>query len=233
MTVYSRPVTQLRALPSLVLFLFILTMSVSLGNAMAAKKAVLISSFSGLSSSHFAQLVQALRPIDTQQNNNNKLLYVPTASYSKPLENTRSPGDYRRRCRYDAKQKAEFVRNVLGFDSVEMLEIDHADMTPTKIRDAVEEAGCIYVAGGNTFYLQKHIIRSQFWEGIKSSLERGCIYIGQSAGAIVAGPTIETAYWKGKLMLQVLTVDILAIRCYSNSVLIPLYPSSFAKSFCT
>jgi magnesium-dependent phosphatase 1 len=42
-----------------------------------------------------------------------------------------------------------------------------------------------------------HILRTKFWELAEKSLSRGCIYLGCSAGAIVAGRSISTAYWKG------------------------------------
>ena len=51
--------------------------------------------------------------------------------------------------------------------------------------------------GGNTFYLQKHIQLTKFWSVVDPILKKGCAYIGASAGAIVAGQSIKTAYWKG------------------------------------
>jgi peptidase E len=33
----------------------------------------------------------------------------------------------------------------------------------------------IYVDGGNTFYLQRHIIESSFWDAIDSNLKEGSL----------------------------------------------------------
>merc|ERR1711916_77262 len=37
----------------------------------------------------------------------------------------------------------------------------------------------------------------RFWDLLKDPLHKGMVYMGASAGAIVAGQTIKTAYWKG------------------------------------
>jgi len=54
----------------------------------------------------------------------------------------------------------------------------------------------IYVQGGNTFYLLKQMRKSGFDKIIRKLLRKGIVYIGVSAGSIVAGKTIETSNWK-------------------------------------
>lgn len=49
----------------------------------------------------------------------------------------------------------------------------------------------IYVTGGNSFYLLDVIKKSGFDKLLPSLLEKGIMYLGESAGAIVLGPTIE------------------------------------------
>jgi dipeptidase E len=51
---------------------------------------------------------------------------------------------------------------------------------------------CLYVCGGNTFYLLKKLKDSQSDIVIKNWVKNGSIYIGVSAGSIVAGPDIKT-----------------------------------------
>ncbi|HLD04600.1 MAG TPA: Type 1 glutamine amidotransferase-like domain-containing protein [Candidatus Nanoarchaeia archaeon] len=55
----------------------------------------------------------------------------------------------------------------------------------------------IYVNGGNTFYLLDWVRKSGFDRFIEPLLNMGKIYVGVSAGSIIAGPTIEVASWKG------------------------------------
>ena len=81
-----------------------------------------------------------------------------------------------------------------------ILELDSPTiLSDREITSALENSQIVYVDGGNTFYLQYHMIRTGFWTAMKQHLKAtaNCIYIGASAGAIVAGNSIETAYWKG------------------------------------
>ena len=57
----------------------------------------------------------------------------------------------------------------------------------------------VYVEGGNTFWL-RHCIEKGDWAGLLADSCTGpdaATYVGKSAGAIVAGGTVETACWKG------------------------------------
>ena len=59
------------------------------------------------------------------------------------------------------------------------------------------DAGCIWVNGGNTFYLWHHLKASGVDQLVKDRVkEGGALFVGQSAGAIIAGKSIETAFWK-------------------------------------
>ncbi|KKW18085.1 MAG: hypothetical protein UY60_C0022G0003 [Parcubacteria group bacterium GW2011_GWB1_50_9] len=51
----------------------------------------------------------------------------------------------------------------------------------------------IYVCGGNTFKLLKCAREANFKDAIEKLLERGGVYIGVSAGAIILAPTIQIA----------------------------------------
>lgn len=105
-----------------------------------------------------------------------------------------------RRCRYDARQKIKELSTQLSqyLNSCSILELDSIDCNEENIKNLLSGPSIIYVDGGNTFYLQKHILSSQFWKPIMNHLkDSNSIYIGVSAGAIVAGKSIKTAYWKG------------------------------------
>lgn len=81
----------------------------------------------------------------------------------------------------------------LGFN---VEDIDIKGKTEKDLRKILAGKDVIYVQGGNTFYLLKYIRESGFDKVIKDLINKGVIYIGVSAGSIVAGPTIETAGWK-------------------------------------
>lgn len=57
---------------------------------------------------------------------------------------------------------------------------------------AVEEADLIFVGGGNTFRLLKGLRDCNLLEPIRRRVASGVPYIGSSAGAIVACPTLKT-----------------------------------------
>lgn len=50
---------------------------------------------------------------------------------------------------------------------------DAAEISEEIIKEKIEGADLIYVDGGNTFYLQRHIIESSFWAAIDSHLTEG------------------------------------------------------------
>lgn len=57
---------------------------------------------------------------------------------------------------------------------------------------AVAAAQALVVGGGNTFHLLARLYETDLLEAIRSSARAGTPYIGWSAGANIAGPTIKT-----------------------------------------
>lgn len=80
----------------------------------------------------------------------------------------------------------ELVR--LGF-AVENLELDTASADEVKKR--VEAADIIFVAGGNTFYLLEQAKKTGFIEVVREAVANGKVYIGSSAGSVLAAPDIK------------------------------------------
>ena len=91
----------------------------------------------------------------------------------------------------DAKALSEQV-------GARMVMVDAAHDSLDEMRSALHRSHCVYVLGGNTFWLQYHMQRSGLNELIRQRvLEHGVLYVGCSAGSIVAGQSITPAFWKG------------------------------------
>lgn len=72
--------------------------------------------------------------------------------------------------------------------SMNLLELSQA--SSSEITSALQRATLLYVGGGNTFLLLEKMKATGFAEHLGAFFEKGGLYIGSSAGAVVAGPDI-------------------------------------------
>jgi dipeptidase E len=84
---------------------------------------------------------------------------------------------------YAARARDRFARMGLGLQSIDQL--------PDPVA-AVNAAEAIFVGGGNTFRLLDRMHRTGILAPIRARVEAGMPYLGTSAGANVAAPTIMT-----------------------------------------
>jgi dipeptidase E len=120
-----------------------------------------------------AEIAKRYRKIPT----NSKLLFIPTAA--EPYGDDIAWLDLDR----EALKSAGFALDeftVTGQDG-------------KSIKKRLEGAGGVFLTGGNTYYLLMQIRKSGFDRVIRKYVEKGLIYLGSSAGSLVAGPTIETS----------------------------------------
>lgn len=71
--------------------------------------------------------------------------------------------------------------------------IDRLNMNVPFDERSFDNYEIVFVNGGNTFYLLKKMRDAFFQSAIVPFLERGGLYVGVSAGSIVAGPSIAVA----------------------------------------
>lgn len=76
----------------------------------------------------------------------------------------------------------------MGF---QIKDVDIAGKTEEELREVCADVDCIFVAGGNTFYLLEQTRKSGFDKVIKESIAKDILYIGSSAGSVLLGPSIE------------------------------------------
>lgn len=76
----------------------------------------------------------------------------------------------------------------LGFN---IYEIDIRNKNKEQLEEELEDIDIIFIAGGNTFYLLEKVLESGLDKVIKKLVDKGVIYFGESAGAVLAGPNIK------------------------------------------
>src|SRR5215468_5238867 len=101
---------------------------------------------------------------------------------------------------YAVKAKARFA--VMGYS----VETAHALSDP---HHAIEQTDAIFIGGGNTFRLLKALQDLDLLDPIRQKVKSGAPYIGSSAGANVAGPTIKTT--KDMPIVQPRSLDSLGL----------------------
>jgi len=84
-------------------------------------------------------------------------------------------------------------RNKLVALGFKVIDVNLEGKTKNQLLEEMNDIDIIFVAGGNTFYLLQETRKSGFDQIIKSFVGKGGIYIGSSAGTLIAGPSIELA----------------------------------------
>ncbi|MEG0364904.1 MAG: Type 1 glutamine amidotransferase-like domain-containing protein [Erysipelotrichales bacterium] len=105
---------------------------------------------------------------------NKKIAFIPTASKVEEMK------DYVEK----AKQAFESMQAI-----VEIVDIDAFPIA--KVQEKIEKADVIYVSGGNTFFLLDILKRTGMDEVIINEINKGKLYIGESAGAMILSENIE------------------------------------------
>jgi dipeptidase E len=82
--------------------------------------------------------------------------------------------------------KEKFVD--LGFN---VKTVDIKLFSKEMLRQELKNADIIFVTGGTTTYLLEKARESGFDQIVKELFKKGVIYIGSSAGSVLAGPTVE------------------------------------------
>ena len=105
-----------------------------------------------------------------------KILFIPTAT---------NVDEYKKYIHLTQKAFEDFDYEVENFDvSIFSEEI---------AKEKLSEAKTVFISGGNTFYLLQELKRKNLTSYLKERIENGLLYIGESAGSVIAAPDIEYA----------------------------------------
>ena len=149
-----------------------------------------------------------------------RVLYIPTAMYALNPQSSNTPGKQRQRARADGKKRRtqliDCLRTLFPNSNLRILATtldlddgslkqpvgsDDSSMFPEGDKAALStwSPHVVYVEGGNTFWLRHCIDKGGYCPLIQELCTgpNGAVYLGKSAGAIVAGSSVATATWKG------------------------------------
>lgn len=105
-----------------------------------------------------------------------KIIFIPTASRTAE------------ELKYVAVSKQELLALGILEQNIKTLNLDERVLV-----DEVFDSDVLYVCGGNTFYLLQRVNAVGFAEVIKKFVALDKLYVGVSAGSILAGPDIGIA----------------------------------------
>lgn len=105
---------------------------------------------------------------------NKKIAFIPTAS---KVEEYKGYVD-----------EAKDILNHMGA-LVDIVDIDTFPIA--RVQEKIEKSDVIYVSGGNTFFLLDILKRTGLDEVIINEINKGKLYIGESAGAMILAKNIE------------------------------------------
>ncbi len=104
-----------------------------------------------------------------------KVVCIPTAAYAEKGYEEWLP------------QEMQVIQQRAG----SFIELDIEGKSPEEVDDTTRDADIIYVTGGNTYHLLEQAKNCNLKTCIDKCFERGGMYFGCSAGAIVTSPRID------------------------------------------
>ena len=105
-----------------------------------------------------------------------KILFIPTAT---------NVDEYKKYIHLTQKAFEDFGYEVENFDV--------SIFSENTAKEKLSEAKIVFISGGNTFYLLQELKRKNLTSYLKERIENGLLYIGESAGSVIAAPDIEYA----------------------------------------
>jgi dipeptidase E len=126
--------------------------------------------------SYFAGAASLLPDFAGEDLTGKRVVFIPTAGLHEMSEKDREALDYINKTDKEALQSLGFI--------VEDLEVSSAPQVA--IEESISKADGIFVCGGSTFFLMQELKRKGVDKLISQHIEKGKLYMGTSAGSILA-----------------------------------------------
>jgi dipeptidase E len=133
----------------------------------------------------------------------------------------------------DRARQYKIKSAITSFNEIGIVNCQVVDLREHKEAELLVKLGnydLIWVLGGNTFCLMEAVVQSGFNKVIKSLLESGVVYGGDSAGAIIAGESLrgveycdepefaEKQIWEGMSLVSRIIVPHVGSQYYGTGV---------------
>lgn len=127
-------------------------------------------------SSYFAKVQNLFKDFIKEDLKEKKLLFIPTASIVEEINF------------YVEEAKVAFKNLGMKLDILELTAVNESEA-----KEKISAADYLYVSGGNTFFLLQELKRKKLLSLIVEKVNNGMVYIGESAGTMIATADIEYA----------------------------------------
>ncbi len=127
-------------------------------------------------SSYFAAVQNIFKNFIKEDLKNKEILFIPTASAVEEI-------DF-----YVNDAKIAFENLGMKVNILELTKVSEEEA-----RQKISATTFLYISGGNTFFLLQEIKRKNLVSLIAERVQKGMIYIGESAGSMIATADIEYA----------------------------------------
>eukprot|EP00440_Ansanella_granifera_P076688 gb/GFBE01083214.1/.p1 GENE.gb/GFBE01083214.1/~~gb/GFBE01083214.1/.p1 ORF type:complete len:261 (+),score=57.58 gb/GFBE01083214.1/:1-783(+) len=100
-------------------------------------------------------------------------------------------------CSSFVESQVQGLKREFGLGRVEVIDVEHVQgIALEKQVERLGRIGVIWAEMGNTYALRHHLRESGGDKLVRAAMDAGAIYVGSSAGSIVAGRTVQMAFWK-------------------------------------
>ena len=124
--------------------------------------------------SSFADAAHMLQDFSNESLTGKKAAFIPTASNPEKVT-------------FYVKSGKKALEKL----GLQVTELDISSASSDLVTSTLINADCIYVSGGNTFYLLQELKRTGTDKLIINHINSGKLYIGESAGSIIVSPDIS------------------------------------------
>ena len=128
--------------------------------------------------SYFKDVENAFKTFMNNENKGRKVLFIPTASLVEEIN-------------FYVDEAREVFKNL----EMKLEELEISKLSEESIKQKLSETNYLYISGGNSFFLLQALKEKNLISFIKERINEGMIYIGESAGAIVAAKNIDYSKW--------------------------------------